>query len=333
MTAETPVRAAVAAPRTQCAVVIVGVGRSGTSAITRGVQALGVELGDHLRPGGGKNPTGFFEDERLLAINKRLKRLLHIRGDSVRLIEPDEWRAPAVRALQQEAIETVRHGFAQYPLWGYKYARTLRLLPFWRAVFDALHLDVRYVVALRNPLSVARSRARLDPQRGTQEQSDLEWLVNVVPYFRDLRGHPFVVVDYDLVLAAPTPQLQRIAARLGLPATAHDEAAIRQYADQFLRPGMRHTVFTDGELVRDARVNQLTRDAYAWLRRLATDECDPGDRTLWQAWEDIERRLMAMAPVLRHLDRVRGDLRRAQWNPFGPFQAIVQAWRRFRRGG
>ena len=60
MMSDTTVKAATDARRDQCAIVIVGVGRSGTSAITRGVQALGVELGGHLRPGGGKNPTGFF---------------------------------------------------------------------------------------------------------------------------------------------------------------------------------------------------------------------------------------------------------------------------------
>jgi hypothetical protein len=332
MAGESLVTVAAAAQATQCAVVIVGAGRSGTSAITRGVQALGVELGDRLRPGGGKNPTGFFEDERLLAINKRLKRLLGIRGDSVRLIDSDEWHAPAVRALHHEAVETVRRGFGHYPLWGYKYARTLRMLPFWRGVFDALHLDVRYVVALRNPISVARSRAQLDPRRGTQEQSDLEWLVNVVPYFRELRARPFVVVDYDLVLTQPAPQLERMAALLRLPQSARRAAAVQAYADAFLQPGMRHTVFTDADLSRDARVNPLTRDAYLWLRRLATDEAAAADAQRWQEWEHIERQLAAMAPALRHLDRVQAQLRRSDWNPFTPLLAAANAWRRVRRG-
>lgn len=332
MTGTPLVTPAAAKSPAQRAIVIVGVGRSGTSAITRGVQALGVELGDHLRPGGGKNPTGFFEDQRLLAINKRLKRVLRIRGDSVRLIDNEEWHRPAVRALEQEAIQTVRRAFARYPLWGYKYARTLRLLPFWRAVFEALRLDVRYVVALRNPLSVARSRAALDPRRGTQEQSDLEWLVNVVPYFRDLGGRPFVVVDYDLVLAHPAPQIERIAAVLGLPVNPQTALAIEDYERQFLRSAMRHTVFTDRDLGNDGRVNALTRDAYLWLRALATDESDATDPQRWQQWEEIEHRLAALAPVLRHVDRVQAELRRAEWNPFGPLQAAARAWRRFRRG-
>ncbi|MBX3024832.1 hypothetical protein KF840_07965 [bacterium] len=320
----------VAAPGRQTVVIIVGAGRSGTSAITRGVQALGVELGDHLRPPGGKNPTGFFEDQDLLAINKRLKRLLRVRGDSVRLIDDAEWRAPAVRALQQHAIATVRRRFGAHALWGYKYARTLRLFPFWQPVFAALALDTRFVVALRNPLSVARSRAALDPQRGTQEQSDLEWLVNVVPYFRDLRGRPLVVVDYDLVLAEPAAQLRRMGSTLELPPAAERDAAIDAYAAGFLRPGMRHSVYADRDL--DGRVNPLTADAYRWLRRLATDASTPADERMWSEWEDIERRLAALAPVLRHVDRIQAALRRAQWNPFGPLQAAAQAWRRYRRG-
>ena len=60
-------------------VTILGVGRSGTSAIARAMQAVGIELGDNLRPGSGKNPTGFFEDNDILKISKRLKRALGVR--------------------------------------------------------------------------------------------------------------------------------------------------------------------------------------------------------------------------------------------------------------
>ncbi len=325
--------AAKAAPGARpVAVVVLGAGRSGTSAVTRGLAALGVELGDRLRPGGGKNPTGFFEDRDLLGLNKRLKRALGIRGDSVRLIEADAWRTPAVAALHREAVETVRRRFGAYPLWGYKYGRTLRMLPFWEAVYRDLGLDVRYVVALRNPLSVARSRRRLDPRRGTQEKSDLEWLVNVVPYFAEVRKRPFVVADYDRVMNDPRAGLERIAERLGLSVTPAVRASIEAYADGFLRPGMRHTRFTPEDLDREPSVHPLVRDAYRWLDRLAADGIDPQAPELWEDWARIERELMALAPVLRHLDRVEADLRRARLNPAGPLQALPHLWRRLTRG-
>jgi hypothetical protein len=312
-------------------VVVLGVGRSGTSAMTRGLQALGVELGNQLRPGGGKNPTGFFEDEGLLEINRRLRKALGIKAESVSLIEPQQWQTPAVLALQQEAVETIRHRFGQYPFWGYKYGRTLRMLPFWRSVFQSLDLDVRYVMAVRNPLSVARSRAKLDPLRGTQEKSDLEWLVNVVPYFREVKERPFVVVDYDLLMTNPVAQLERIAAALNVPLTANLQAAIQAYADQFLNPELRHSRFTNEDLDHNPRVNHLTRDAYRWLYRLATDEIGIDAAEFWQDWLRIENALASLAPILRHVDQLEADLRHAQRSILGPLQAVPQVWLNLRQ--
>jgi hypothetical protein len=37
-----------------------------------------------------------------------------------------------------------------------------------------------------------------------------------------------------------------------------------------------------------------------------------------------------LAPILRHLDRVEQELRRAQWNPISPLQAAPQLWRKLR---
>ena len=319
------------APCRQRFIVVIGAGRSGTSTITRGLQALGVELGDQLRPGGGKNPLGFFEDEGLLQLNKRLRTTLGLRADSVSLIQPHQWQMPAVQMLAREAQETIRRRFGLYSLPGYKFAGTLRMLPFWRTVFQALDLDVRYVMAVRNPISVARSRAQLNPRRGVQEKSDLEWLVNVVPYFRAVRERPFVVVDYDLLIADPVSQLERIAATLDLPLTPATAAGIQEFAKQFLHANLRHHHFTEEDLINNRRVNSLTRDAYRCLRRLATDSVEPYSPQVWHEWEQIENALSAQAPLLRYVDQLEGELRRARRSIIGPLQLIPQAWLNMRK--
>jgi len=312
-------------------VVVLGAGRSGTSTITRGLRALGVELGDQLRPGGGKNPLGFFEDEGLLKLNKRARSALGLRADSVSLIAPDQWQMPAVQTLAQEARETIRRRFGRYSIAGYKFAGTLRMLPFWQMVFQSLELDVRYVMVVRNPVSVARSRAQLNPRRGVQEKSDLEWLVNVVPYFRAVRERPFVVVDYDLVMADAVTQLERIATTLGVPLTATTTAGIQEYAKQFLQADLRHYRFTEEDLITNPRVNSLTRDAYLWLHRLATDTVEPNSPEVWHAWEQIENALNAQAPLLRYVDQLEAELRRARRSVLGPLQLIPQAWLNMRK--
>jgi len=314
------------------AVIVLGVGRSGTSAITRGLGALGVELGDRLRGATRlKNPTGFYEDTDLLRINKRLKRILDVRGESVRLLEPDWWKQPTVEQLRDDAVAIIRRRFGRCPLWGYKYARTLRFMPFWTAVFDAADIDTRYLMAIRNPLSVARSRARLDPWRGTQEQSDLEWLVNVVPYFRQVRERPLVVADFDLFMADPAAQLQRIARGLDLPLSAEVQASVTAFGDEFLDPSLRHSRHGADDLDRDGRVNDLTRTAYRWLYRLATDGVDPAGAAIWLEWQEVESQVTALAPVLRHIDHVAANLRFARWNPLGPLQSIPWLWYELKR--
>ncbi len=311
-----------------CAVVVLGAGRSGTSAATRGLAALGVDLGDRLRRGWGKNPTGFFEDRDILAINQRLKRILGVRGDSVRLIDAEAWQAPDVGALRAEAVDTLGRRFGGSPLWGYKYGRTLRFLPFWQAVHDALDLDVRYLVALRNPLSVAASRGRLDPRRGRQQKSDLEWLVNVVPYFRRARTRPLVVVDYDLLMADPAAQLARITRGLALPPA--DPIEIAAYVEEFLHPAMRHTRFTSDDLA--AVADPLVHDAYRWLHGLASDAVALDDTALWDDWARIEGAVAAMAGALDQLDHVEAELRSAMRHPLGALQALPPLWRRLTRG-
>ncbi|WP_353178161.1 hypothetical protein [Salinisphaera sp. T5B8] len=312
------------------AVVVLGAGRSGTSALTRGLGALGIDLGDKLRAPGGKNPTGFYEDEDILVISKRLKRALGIRGHSVRLLDEDVWTQPAVKKVQRDAIHIIGERFGKSPLWGYKYGRTLRTLPFWDGVFDALDLDVRYVMPLRNPLSVARSRARLNPQRGRQVWSDMEWLVNVVPYFHRVRGMPLSIVDFDRLMAEPRAQLERIARDLSLPLDATVQAGIDTYAKDFVRPDMPRSRFSRDDLRTDPAVNRWVAEGYGLLDRVAADEMRIDDPGFWAEWQPIQDAVNALGPLLGEFDYMNKRLAHAQWNPTSPVPVVRQIWRDLR---
>ncbi len=305
----------------QRAVLVLGAGRSGTSIVTRAAQAIGIELGDDFKPPSRKNPTGFFEDKELLRLSKKLRRALGLRPDSLRLVDEAVWDGLLVRPFYAEFAAAIETRFGAAAVWGFKYARTMRLLPFWVRLFDAMDIEPSYVMPVRNPLSVARSRAQLDAQRGEQENSDLEWLVNVVPYFHLVRDRRLVVVDYDRLMAGPEAALQRMAAGLDLPLDDACREGIDEFCTQFLRPGLRHTRFGIDELMRDERINPLLREAYCLLDRLAADELDSSSEELWQAWASIRGRLEALRPLLARFDWLAGELRRARWNPLSPLPA------------
>ncbi len=315
----------------QRAVFVIGAGRSGTSTVTRALRALGVDLGNRFKRASRKNPTGFFEDADLLALSKSVRRRIGIRADSVRLIHTEELDDPALDDLRSKAAATIRRRFRSSPIWGFKYGRTLRILPFWEPVLETLDTEPAFVIALRNPLSVARSRERLDPRRGMQEVSDLEWLVSIVPYLRRTRGHRLAVVDYDALMDAPVEQLARLADRLGLPAEHADQAAIEDYARRFLDAGLRHSRFNDADLDASTTLNPLVRDAYRLLQRLGSGEFDADEDAFWHHWEDIEHGVDRLAPVLRLIDHREHERRRSLINPLGPLQglSLLKPW--FRR--
>lgn len=292
------------------AVFIVGPGRSGTSTVTRAVMALGVELGDDLKVATPKNPTGFFEDKALLRISKRARTALGLIAESVALVDADAFDRPEIARLQEEALETIRERFGGASLWGFKYAQTLRLLPFWQPVLARADCDVTWVLALRNPLSVARSRQKLDPLRGIQEKSDLEWMVGIVPFFRKMLGDPVVVVDYDLLMHDPKMELNRLAERLSIPLEPAAQDGIREFVDEFLVHELRHTVFEEADL--DATVSPLAAEVYRWLHRLARDEITTEDEAFLEAWTDIEAALAVQEPTLRYIDHTVGQLRNAR---------------------
>jgi hypothetical protein len=94
---------------------------------------------------------------------------------------------------------------------------------------------------------------------------------------------------------------------------------------------LRHSRFTTEDLEQNPRVNSLTQEAYRWLYRLATDEVDPYSPELWQDWSRIENALTDLTPILRHLDHVEAELRRARRSVLGPLQAVPQMWQNLRQ--
>ena len=308
------------------AVIVVGAGRSGTSVLTAGVGALGVDLGDQLKPGGiKKNPKGFFEDTELLDVNHRVHKAFGLRasGANVRPVDKRAWQTVDLSRLQDEAVAIINRRFRSERPFGLKSGGLLRLMPFWNRVFEAANVAPRYVMALRNPLGVADSRANLETFRGYQEKSDLEWLVQVLPYIDQLKGYPLAVVDYDLLMEDASRELHRIADQLDLNVDSEVEKTIGAYAEGFATKDLYHHRHTPEELKDREELNPLTTETYLWFRRLATDEISADDPKLWAALADLQERFEAMAPVLRYVDFLEEQLRQRYFGLGGFWQKLM----------
>lgn len=293
----------------QRALVVLGPGRCGTSTLARGLIALDVAFGDRLKPAMRKNPRGFFEDLDLLDINYRAHACLGLRtnGSSVGWIPDQAWQATDLAPLRKEAAQLIRRRFGGYPVWGFKVGGVMRILPFWQQVLTELNQDVSYVLAIRHPASVARSRQKLDPRRGLQEKSDLEFAAQILPFAALMAKRPYVVVDYDRLIAVPADQMRRIATQLRLPVSSQVDAAIARYAAEFVSEGLRHD---QKQAQTGDGVNPLTWDLYRRLLDLARDAAAPGEPDTALDLAQLARRFEIMSTTLSLVDTLEGELRR-----------------------
>jgi hypothetical protein len=255
--------------------------RSGTSAVARGLKALSVYLGNNFLDAQPENPTGYWEDKGIVELNERVLKALRLTWDGVAPIADRAFSGWRMWRLRRETQHYLRRTFLAQPLWGFKDPRTLRLLPFWLRLLSESKVDDAYVLVIRNPSSVAAS---LFKRQGMElDAAHRLWLAYTLPYLDRLAPKPLTIVDYDLLMADPRGQLERIAGQLQLPTA---ESGIETFAREFLDTKLRHTIFSPGEIDATTDVGRLTRDSYLLLYDVAAD-CRKLDEGFWSTWRGM----------------------------------------------
>jgi hypothetical protein len=135
-------------------IVVLGMHRSGTSAVTRGLQVMGVGLGDRMMPAMPDNVKGFWEDIDLNALNMEMLSALESDWHHLAPIEPDDVDVLHKKGYFLRAVELLRQKVGNAPVFGFKDPRVAKLLPFWKGVFSHCELDTSYPRGLARPTSV-----------------------------------------------------------------------------------------------------------------------------------------------------------------------------------
>ena len=282
--------------------VVLGMHRSGTSAITRGLQALGVELGDRLMPPApGVNEKGFFEDVEVNALNVELLRALDHDWHALRPIEAGRFAAAGVEKLKSQALAILRERFRDSDDFGIKDPRLSLLLPFWIPVFAQMGIAVKYAIVARNPLGVAQSLAR--HHRVPAEKSHYLWLEYLLPSLLLTRGATRVVVDYDRMLDDPDHELDRMARALDMAAEP-DGAELEEYTQRFLEDRLRHARFHLDDLDADPAVPETVRELARLLDRLSRDDATLEEGAVADALSSLEKQWLDLSPAMAVLDRI-----------------------------
>jgi len=217
------------------ALIILGMHRSGTSALAGQCASLGFWLGDDLLPANAANPKGFFEDLELIRADDRLVGLLFGGWAS-----PLSWSESASEvALDHPRIAEIVAGIrailerlgSKGQMWAVKEPRISRLLPLWWPLLRAMKVDARLIMALRHPDEVAASLARRDGLGPVTAK--LMWLRHTAEplVYAHEQGLPMAIMPYEILLSAPE-RLTETLARMGF--------AVQAAGEGFVDPELRH---------------------------------------------------------------------------------------------
>lgn len=181
------------------ALLVAGMHRSGTSALTRTLSLVGGALASKLAGGvAGDNDLGFWESVDVVALHDRALASAGSAWDDVSRF-PEAWFESDVgRAFGDELLALLQREFAEAPLFAIKDPRLCRLVPLWLPVLPRLGVRGQFVLPLRSPAEVAASlKARND---FPLSKGYLVWLRNVLDAERATRGQERVFVTYEGLL-------------------------------------------------------------------------------------------------------------------------------------
>lgn len=221
---------------------VIGMHRSGTSALTRGLSVLGCTLGENLIEAiPDNNDKGFWEDADINAFNQELLVLTGSDWWHLMQYNADFFRAPIFIPYRLTARTLLSRKIVAGRTLALKEPRMTLLLPFWQDIFDEMGLQVGYVHAVRHPLDVAYSLLRRDGF--SHERSLLLWFFYHESAIKCTLDKNYVVVHYDRLLDQTSRQLERIVQTLHFPVFDEQSAAFTEYANTFLDRQLRHSTY------------------------------------------------------------------------------------------
>ena len=246
------------------ALLVMGMHRSGTSALTRALKVFNVRLGDNLLPPvKGHNDKGYWEDVTFNAINIELLFLLGSDFHLLYLSKLECFTSPKFDNIKEKAKLFILEKFAESRLIGLKDPRTCLTLSFWNVIFNELGVNVKYILALRNPESAAKSFMK--PHGFAKGKCLMLWAAYNFNFLKKANTTNSLIVSYENLIDNPQSQLNRISTFLNIP--LHDKSdksdKVDEYCNIFLDPALQRNQVSGTEELQN--LSPLLHELYRHL--------------------------------------------------------------------
>lgn len=292
---------------------ILGVHRSGTSLLTRGLLTLGAKGGDFADSHDPHNPDGYAEHPAVRQFNDRL--LAHLGaswdnwGFQASLID---WDATNLSSWRAEAAALLRGIFVGSGPFVLKDPRCTTLAPFWERVVPEAGYALRRILIVRDPAEVAESqrqrvlrRPHEFPVIAEAEPMAALWAVTMIEFLQAVSDDATLLVGHAGLLGAPGETLAAAAAFAGL---VPHKADIAKFATEGVKPELYRSRPTNADFGgKDGVWMQAAHTLFADLTRAG----NPRVLTMADA-RSIADTQTALAALLPGLPAVRSTIARMQ---------------------
>lgn len=273
------------------AVVVVGMHRSGTSAMTRTLALLGASLPKRLMPAvKDNNEAGFWEPQAIADLNDEILQAQDSDWDDVFAFRQHHYLSNFDRFYAGRAVELLEQEFDGAEVIVLKDPRISVLTNFWDRALREAGYSTHYVIMVRNPLEVAESLRGRDGF--PREKSLLLWSSYMVAVERDTRNRDRIFISYDQLINDWRSVRQRIEESAAFP-FPRDTAAAANEIDRYLNRRLRHHEASPDELYARSDVP----DEVKLLYRIFRDACE-GQQLDHVSIEAIEAELAKMDQLL-----------------------------------
>jgi hypothetical protein len=220
--------------------IVLGMHRAGTSAVTRLINMFGAYFGPEGigTPGTKDNPKGYWERKDILGFNRRI---FSTRG--LLWYRVDDWetrRQTALPDVAKAALQNAVLGLDAYRPWVLKDPRFCLTLVEW---LPFLEVPVAVIVS-RNPLEIARS---LDIRDKLPRDYGLAlWEYYTASALRTAAALPRVFVDYNDLVRAPVETVGRLYRDLVALGTRRLELPTDREILAFIEPALLRSTLDEG---------------------------------------------------------------------------------------
>jgi hypothetical protein len=265
------------------AILVLGMHRSGTSALGGVLDALGAGAPKTLMPPHRENPRGFFESAALAEAHDALLASAGSCWHDWRPFDP-QWIGSDIAGQHRRKIEALLiDEFGDAPLIFVKDPRVCRFVPFTLSVLAGLNISPVAILPLRNPLEVASSLRR--NRDFALSKSLLLWLRHVLDAEYHSRQLPRYFLPYEKFLLDWRGDMDRAAAKIGVTWPARSDVS-EVKIEQFLTRDLHRERASVDEIRQHPEVPPIIRETYGLLTEItergeAPDLLDRLDRLRW----------------------------------------------------